>query len=372
MWHSIPLPDDVFGHAKQNLSDLRIYGLTKDNDTIEAPFILRSSASEEIEKSINFKLINSSKNNNGYFYTFEVIDEQIINEIELYLDNENFDYRLDLEGSNDHNKWFTLTEDYRIVSIKNSNTDYNFTRVVFPDSKYRYYRIQIKSDKKPELRTASINRTLHNIGDYKAIPQVNFTVSQSSDYRETIVAINLEKSRRISKVDLTAKDKIDFYRPISIKYLIDSIQTEKGWLKRYKNLYSGTLSSLDKSSFTFREVTTQALVVRIRNGDNEPLEFSNIQVSGFYYEIIARFNKAAEYFLVYGNQEARPPQYDIEKFQENIPTNLNSLEVGEEQSISTVSKKLNEPLFDNKYWLWGILVIIVLLLGGVGFKMLQK
>jgi len=48
-WHNIVLPNEIFGKVKQDLSDIRVFGITKDNDTIEVPYILRL-ATEKYQK----------------------------------------------------------------------------------------------------------------------------------------------------------------------------------------------------------------------------------------------------------------------------------------------------------------------------------
>ena len=44
-------------------------------------------------------------------------------QIKLSFKQENFDWKVKLEGSNDNKVWFTVVTDYRILAIKNSNTD---------------------------------------------------------------------------------------------------------------------------------------------------------------------------------------------------------------------------------------------------------
>ena len=36
-WHQLTIPDAVFGKLNSEMSDLRIYGITAQTDTIEAP-----------------------------------------------------------------------------------------------------------------------------------------------------------------------------------------------------------------------------------------------------------------------------------------------------------------------------------------------
>ena len=99
-------------------------------------------------------MLNTSYNDKGYYYTFEVPAKEPINQINLNFNQQNFDWKLKLEGSQKQQEWFTVIEDYRILSIKNKLTDFQFTNVSFPNSSYRFFRLVIASDIKPELQDA--------------------------------------------------------------------------------------------------------------------------------------------------------------------------------------------------------------------------
>jgi hypothetical protein len=122
-WHSIQLPNIVFSKVQASLSDLRIYGF-KGKDTIEVPYILEKNADQIIEKETPITIINQSKSDKGSYYTLQLNSEATINQIRLSFSATNFDWHVQLEGSNDQNTWFTILNNYRILSIKNSATDY--------------------------------------------------------------------------------------------------------------------------------------------------------------------------------------------------------------------------------------------------------
>ena len=61
-WHRVALPNEVFGKVNPQLSDIRIFGLTQSNDTIEAPYILRINAESVTVTDANLGIINASYN----------------------------------------------------------------------------------------------------------------------------------------------------------------------------------------------------------------------------------------------------------------------------------------------------------------------
>ncbi len=372
VWHKMTLPDDLYKKATVSLEDLRIFGING-KDTTEVPYLLKQRADKVTLNDVTFKQINQSANPNGYYYTFQSPEINIINQIKLAFKQENFDWKVTLEGSNNNKEWFAILSDYRILSIKNNDTDYQFTKLNFPDSKYHYFRIAVKSTTQPELLEAKISKTDTIKGTYKEVRYKSFDVKNDVSKKETVVDVTLNTPVPLSYLKLNAQSDFDFYRPIKIEYATDSFKTDKGIQYNYTNLYEGTINSLEEQAFNFENTVTSRLKITIQNNDNKPLRLSSLQLKGNIYEIIARFDEPKnEYALYYGNEKATNPVYEIEEFENKIPVNLTSLNIGAEQQNPAYSIKIEKPLFENKAWLWALMVVIIGLLGWFSFKMLKN
>jgi hypothetical protein len=130
---------------------------------------------------------------------------------------------------------------------------------------------------------------------------------------------------------------------------------------------------LEEPAYNFENTLTSRLKITIQNNDNKPLRLSSLQLKGNIYEIIARFDEPKnEYALYYGNEKATNPVYEIEEFENKIPVNLTSVNIGAEQQNPAYSIKIEKPLFENKAWLWVLMVVIIGLLGWFSFKMLKN
>jgi predicted transcriptional regulator YdeE len=371
-WHKIVLPESVFGKIANDLTDIRIFGITAKNDTLEMPFLLRLTTELVSSKEIAFKTINSTRNEKGYYFTFEIPTSETINQIDLDFKQDNFDWRIKLEGSQNQNDWFTVIENYRILSIKNKIEDFQFTRLTIPSSKYRYLRLLVGSQEKAELTSASVSRQEISEANYQDYPIKNIDKKENKDTKQTEIDIELNMPVPVSFLSLEVKNSFDYYRPITIKYLTDSVKTEKGWRYNYRTLTSGTLNSIRKDGFKFSSTTVHKLKILIDNKDNQPLNIEGIQVKGYIHELSVQFTERANYFLAYGNENANKPNYDIERFPENIPKTLSALEFGEELKIERDIAPKKAPLFENKIWLWLIMGLIIFVLGGFSIKMMRK
>lgn len=90
------------------------------------------------------------------------------------------------------------------------------------------------------------------------------------------------------------------------------------------------------------------------------------------HELLIRFTEKANYFLVYGNKTTPRPNYDINHFLDQVPQTLMALELDKERVVVKEEVVVNGPLFKNKAWLWGIMVVIILLLGWFSLIVLRK
>ena len=371
-WHQLILPNHIFGEVSNDLNDLRIFGITSENDTIEAPYLLDKKEEKNTIEKVDFKTINQSKKGNDYYFTFELVAEKDINKIILNFDQTNFNWRANLEGSQNQQEWFSILEDYRLVSIKNGRTNFNFSTLNFPNSKYRYFRVKINTDQQLTLRSSKIILQKTTQGDYQNFEIKKMESKENKKNRTTIIDIDLQEPLPVSYLKIEVQDEIDFYRPMQIKYLSDSLKTEQGWKYNYRNLTSGTLNSIEPNILKFPSQITKQLRLIIQNQDNEPLQIDRVIIQGIEHQMIARFTKEANYFLAFGNKNARKPNYDIARFRENIPANLTSLTLGEMQRIDKIAQQKTAPLFENKFWLYGIMILIIFLLGWFSLKMIKS
>ncbi len=371
-WHKVELPNDIFAKLSSDLSDIRIIGISLNKDTIETPYLIQATKETVKDKNIEFQLLNQTHSKNGYYYSFKVPIKDVINQIQLEFKQDNFDWMVSLEGSQNQKDWYTIIEDYRILSIKNEHTDYQHSQLNFPNSKFPYFRLHITSTEKPELQTAKISHNEVANGKLRKYQISKLDIQQIKKRKSTEVSIDLGSPVLISELEMKIEESYDYYRPIRIRYVNDSIKTEKGWKRNYRTITSGTLTSLEQNKFKFESVKAQHLKVIISNYDNEALNISGVEVSGYIWQLLARFKESASYWLVYGNSNVRKPNYDISRFLNKIPKEISMLTLGEEQIIKKKSKTHKEALFMNETWLWGIIGIVILLLGWFTLKMMNK
>lgn len=371
LWHEVVLPEAIFNNINTDFSDLRILGFNSANDTAEVPYILSIPSKTHSTNEVTFNLINVSKNSSGHFWTFETPTDNIINEINLSFKNKNFDWNVQLEGSQNQNDWFTILDKYRILSINNNQIDFNYTTINFPKANYNYYRISIKSNETPVFKKATLS--LHSTEKIAMHHCAIKKMTQNNNNTTTEIDVELYNKYPINTLHLAVADTLDFYRPIIIKQLKDSVKTEKGWIYNYTTLTSGIISSEEVNEFYFNSTFLKQLKIIIYNHDNTPLTIDTLATEGFVYTLVARFSDlSSDYFMCYGNTSSTAPSYDIVNFKNKIPTDITQLKLSEEEKITHEKEQEALPLFSNNIWLWSIIIVLILFLSWTSLKMLKS
>lgn len=259
-WHRLIIPKDAYSNLNQDFSDIRILGLKENGDTIEAPYILKTLSDSYDNKEVEFKIINQVNNSAGYYYTFELSESQFVNHINLEFNKLNFDWLVSLEGSQNQQEWFSVSDNYRILSINNAHTSYSYTKLEFNQVKFKYLRLRIPSSKKPGFAKAIIEQKKLVKGEYIVPLITSHRVVENKKKDRTVILINFDQISPISYLELNVKDSTDYYRSVTVEYAADSIKNNSGWHYLYKSLFSSTLSSLNKGGFIFPNRTRKSVV----------------------------------------------------------------------------------------------------------------
>jgi hypothetical protein len=235
-----------------------------------------------------------------------------------------------------------------------------------------YYRLFVKSETKPELKTATIFNQIVTNGSYNTDKVLKTQTLENKTNKTTEMTIELEQPVSINSLKVNVENNLDYYRSVTIDYLADSVKTEKGWKYSYRNLTYGVLNSLEDNIFTFPNTITKTVRVTIYNYDNAPLNITHVAIKGNIYKLLFRVSEMGNYTLVYGNNDALKPIYDLNKFENTIPAEIKDLTLGKEQEIEKPEVENGTALFENQFWLWGTMGVIILLLGGFTLKMMRK
>ncbi len=366
-WAKLNIPEHLYEKSTSSaLKDFRIYGLSNQEDTIEVPYIIQSHTDFHFSESDPFKIINQASINGEFLYTIVQEIPKIINTIQLDISQNNFDWKVDIEGSQNQKEWYKITQNYRIMSIENELTDYKFTTIRIPSSQYKYFRLRVKSKTKPTITGATSQKDSTIFGKYIQYTIQNIKNSQDKKQKQSVYEITLQHKVPLSRLSFLINNEKDYYRPFRLSYSKDSVR------KYYNTITSGVLHSLNSSQYETNNTSVKYLKLIIQNFNNPPLDIDSIILEGVSEEIVALFpDNGTKYWAEYGDKNKTRPRYDIQHFDNTIPKVIPTLNFGIETYKKPISSPEPKPLF-NQTWLWSIMLVIIGILAWFSIKMLKS
>ncbi|NUM81289.1 DUF3999 family protein [bacterium] len=372
-WYEVRLDGETLAKMSLSMEDVRIYRLSN-SDTTEVPYVIESMASTLEKNTLPFDVINKSydKQNGWQYCTLRQAQRHTVNRIELKFAEKNFDWKVDVEGSFDQKQWLTVAENQRIVRLTNEFVEYQYTTLDFPPSDYTYFRLTLKASPKPvELEQAVVYKYTKSEGSYYSAPVVDIKTEENRKDRITSAVILLERKFAVNEIRMNFGVSKDFYRRVKAYYLVGIIKTTNGEIENWA--YSGDFiaSSIEPVIYNFPTVQTDKLKLEIINRNDQPLKIDSVKVLGNYFYLKSELEPGADYYLVYGRKDDVSPQYDVVYFKEKIPEKLKNAAVGEEWKMEK-HVELTQPLLMSQGWLWAIMIIVILLIGGYSIHMLKS
>ena len=371
-WHYLSLPADIYQVVKPDLSDIRIIGMLGNGDTVEAPYLLQTLPIPPTTTPVHCNIINKGTDGEGAYIGFELIRDTLVNQLIPVFDLKNFDWKVKLSGSQDQLHWMTILDQYRILSIKNEHTDYQFTALNFPVSKFRYLRLFIPEKIVPDLQQATLSLTETGPVQYHIYPceSVKSIVNKKEHF--TQYDLELKSFSPVCHLKFKVNQQLDYYRPLQVQYVTDSFKNVHGWEYQYATLFSGTISSLTSNEVSFAPAMVKHLKVVIENGDNLPLTIDSIAVEGNEHRLLFRQQQSGKYYLIYGNKNALAPAYDIQQIRLRLPNSISYVQLGTPVSIYKSPIVEKQVTVVKQYWLWGVILVVIVILGWFSFKMITN
>ncbi len=366
-YYAISLTPEIFQHLNDDFSDLRIYSLTS-MDTTENPYVLRIKRKRISSRDFSLPEFNRSYKNKVLFVSFELPPNTGLTNIELAFKEINFFATVNIEGSDDRKNWFEIVNDQKVFSVSNTHENYRYTRVNFPQTKYPFVRISVQSENELHYEGTTFKSEEVIPGEFIPV-DLSWKVSEEKRSKQSWIDLTLKYYQPLSALQIHTKNDKDFYRHCLIQIVSDSIKSEKGWIKNYRTVAEGYITSFYDNIFELSNQSAKQVRILIDNQDNEPITISDVKASAPAVKVISLLKPGTNY-LFYGNRTVGFASYDLQYFERKIPASIPDLTIGPEENISPELSTTN-PLFENKIWLWSIIVAVVGVLGFFTIRMMK-
>lgn len=327
--NSFAIDDELFEKSEQNLRDLRLI----DSDKQEVPFKLLESRAKSESKTYVPNMLNKSYSegeSSSVILDFG-INNQGVNALTILTSSENFQTSVRVSGSDDRESWRTLKEGIYIYDYtdRKGNVKTQNTTVSFPESVYRFLKLEILDS---SVRINSVTGRMNIKKSAKELKRSALFSQKENDDKNSEVFIDLMQSGiPTTKLVLSTKNK-NFNRSVALYASFnneDWRRVDYAYIFRYDTpRFKGENLVLD-----FFEVNEQYLKLVIDNQDNAPITISKVVTYSIYHEIVFEAETGKAYKVFYGNQKAKWPQYDFEKYFQYLDlSNVNQVDLSEERA----------------------------------------
>jgi hypothetical protein len=374
----VTLDDEVFSNATKDFSDLRIV----DSENREVPFKLVSGKENFERNRVTVKMINNSyiPGQNSQVILDLGTSGSLVNNLTIKTDSENFQRNVVVFGGNDMESWSVLKDNGYIYDFTDKKAAFKSqnTEILFPDSAYRYVKIEIADDSGKPVRIISVETsklTEAKTRGYERHPR--FSSNENTDKKLTEMVIDLGASGiPTDRISFDLKNS-NFNRAILIYVSNDENTSDWNYLGQgYIFRYNTPKFIGDNLTVNFPETNKRFIKLEIINRDDAPLSISDLRTFSVYREVLFQTDASGTYRLFYGNSKAKYPQYDLEKyFQYLEPDKAVSakLENQKDNPGYIPEKEPIKPLTERiPYLLSGILIVTSLLLIFLVFRFLKK
>jgi hypothetical protein len=311
----LDLDQDVFGHSRNSLSDMRIVNQKGE----EVPYtVFSKKATTEVASLLARVFDKSFLPGKSTVFTLDLgRGGEFHNQITIHTASENFRRIVEIEGSSDGASWrylttrgqiydYTVRGDIKPVSIQD-------TSVTYPDSTVRFLRVTIRDNGEEPLSiiNAAVMRRISTRAEetilHPLLTQKENRELHSTDIIADIGAVGIPTYRsRVGISDVNFNRQVDIY----------SSNNGSDWRFRgsgYLFRVSTPRFQGENTEIQYPEVQDRYIKFSIINKDDKPLVISGVEMSGIVRELAFQIEPGNTYSLYYGNGSARRPEYDIEK-----------------------------------------------------------
>ena len=366
---SFKLDAEVYNNSKQDLSDLRIIS----NKGEEIPYGLKILESKSEKVCFEPKLYNLSNVPDKYteFYLDMEEKNQMINKLHILTESRNFRRKVEIWGSDDGITWSNIRDDANIFSFYTEDYRTVLTEIKLPDTKRRFYKVIIWNNGEKPL---AINRCLvcfEKVIDAPLddIPFKIISREENKEKKRTEIILDLVYSN-IPVKEISLKFAPDrYHRNV---WVFGSDNTDD-----WKRIYSGVIYRYNKENknniISLPESRNRYLKLIIYNQDDPPLKIDDISIKATRRFIYFNAKEGKEYYMFYGNPDAKKPIYEFEKLLPFMESEKSFVAYpGKEQfnpDFSRVKEVIKE---DEHFFVWPMVVFVFIALGFLIFKSLKK
>lgn len=380
-YQKILLVPDVTAQLRNDFTDIRIY----DKDFYETPYLLyKDEAKQGLDRFVTYQ-VTDVQYSNGCCSYIKVKNStgNPIDHIVLEVNNADAQRAMNLSGSYDGNRWFTVRDQFVVETfntmVKGEKKTTSLLRFNFPLTDYKFYKFEFDDwhywwrDYKYPVFVVRAGHVEPTFVPERCLELPKPVFEQKDTLKQTLVHFGFAEDEYVDHIKFSlhqVKNK-DYYRSASLYEVMPALKgkTEERFIA------STVLSSLNDNEITLGGRKGGSFVLKINNEDDRALVLDDIRALQVKHYLVADLEAGNAYIIRFGNDTLPAPVYDLQYFKSKIPDSLEVVNVLDRIDISKSEQKVNlvansasaentkGTFFTNKTMIW-------FAIGGVGILLL--
>ncbi len=355
---------ELYRRSAANLDDLRIL-----RNGSEIPYLIQALAGTRQTLQTPAAIVNKGYVPNiGLQAVIDLRGHREHNRLQIVTPLRNFRESVRLETSDDAHTWSVVEPAGLIFDVSREDHAANETTVTYPGSTRRYLRVTIPGWNQPANLQSVLVAEFRETGETRdviaAAPPV---VREDTKAQTTELTVDLGfAGRPFDEIEMSV-DPGYFSRTVEVETASDP----QHWFTSSGGAIFRTEDE-EQLRLALGERTERYLKIKVFNGDNAPLHFGAVTVSGIRRVVKFAAADPGNYFVYLGNPGSRHPSYDLERI---LPTTAHAIPeatLGATQP-NPAFRAPQRPWTDRNPWLLnGALVSAVVAMGLITVRMMRK
>lgn len=364
--YKVPLTPEYKQYMSADMHDVRIH----DSKQHELPYVVLS---EPLLKSkSDFVPYNIISQNHFSTYSEIVVENTAkdkISNIAFNINNADAFKYCSVEGSNDKQQWYTVSELQEMSLAYNETYTNQYKCIYFPLNDYKYFRLSVDDWNSYPLKINSAGYFKNSViaGKLNEVP-VSKTITEDHKNKKTVIHLIFSANQTVDRIDFKIKEPRLFMRH-AIIYVNRELTGKHNKKENYKEaLFEFDLASDNALWFDIPSLNEKDFFIEIENKDNPPLEIESISCKQLATYLVGDFKAGEVYTLKCGDNQLKLPEYDLVHFVTQIPQLLPEakLDVMKEipKQVSAAISEREKSFFEKSAFLWtclGIGALVILL-----------
>jgi hypothetical protein len=208
---------------------------------------------------------------------------------------------------------------------------------------------------------------------------IDLGVRQMNDslQKHSLIPLELSCPYTLDRIWIYVQFNGKFYRKVELRESnIPGVYTDSRLVRSF------VLDEKEEEFTLPQDIYGPDLFLKVYNEDNRPLTIEKVQLGSPGKSLIAELDPEKRYLIRYGNPHVSAPVYDLRHFANEIvlvgtveiPGNPVRIYEGEliPEQVVEVAEAVELPWYKRPVLIWGVLIVVVVMLGFMTVKMLKN